>query len=322
MTNFCDKPVVVIAGATGYVGSHLAWKLASQGLPVRCLVRPEAKKTDTDFLASLGVDVIKASLAEPDTSRALTGARVAVHLIGSIAPSKGESLEELHVQNTKHFVEMCKMAGIGKIVMVSALGSGPRALSCYHRTKWQAEECVRQSGLEYIILRPSLIVGHLAGLRDSKLIRRYLDIIASGRLVPLVNGGINCLQPIFIKDLTEALHACIQSNSFGTFELGGANVVTMRQLIEELMRIKNAHKPIIGLPAIIANAIAICCEQVQQVPIISRDQIILASQDNICEHNALDTVFGIQPTSLQDALQTYQVAGLPKVELACTKENQ
>lgn len=317
MVSLSKPPVVVVDGATGYVGSHLVWRLASQGCAVRCLVRPEARKADVDFLGSLGVDVITASLAEPGlaTSNVFAGAHVAVHLIGSIAPSKGESLEGLHVQQTKHFVEMCKMTGIDKVVMVSALGSGPHSLSCYHRTKWQAEECVAESGLEYVILRPSLIVGRLVGHRDSKLIKRYLNIISSGRLVPLVNGGVNRLQPIFIKDLIEALSQCVKPDSSfsGTLELGGACVVTMRQLIEELMRVVDIQKPIVGLPSIIADVVAMCCEQFQRLPIISRDQVILASEDNICEHNALATVFGIQPTSLPDALETYLPQGNPGI---------
>lgn len=303
------KQAVVVDGATGYVGSHLVARLRQSGAVVRCLVRLSASQGDLDFLRSTGAEVVQADLGDtsPEAARAFAGASCLVHLIGSIAPVKGESLEYLHEELTAQMVEQCRANGVSRIVMVTALGTAPGASSLYHRTKWQAEEVVRSSGLDYVILRPSLIVGRTVGRRDSKLVKRLSEIIVRGRAVPLINGGINRLQPVFIGDLVEALASCIAGESppEGTLEIGGRDIVTMRELVEALMVVLAVHKPIVGLPGFVARGIAAACEALQPVPLLSRDQVIMANEDNVCQDNALVCVFGINPTPLSEALATY-----------------
>ena len=307
-----DYPGILIDGASGYVGSHLATKLSKIGQPIRCLVRPQAARADVDYLRSVGAQVVEGNLddAGPEVGRLFSGCETVVHLIGSIAPRRGESLNELHAEKTKTLIERCKRHNVEKVVMVTALGTGPNAPSQYHSSKWQAEELLSSSGLAYVILRPSLIIGHVYGLRDSKLVKRYTELILSRKMVPLINGGINRIQPIFIMDLVDVLTSCLQSNSRfeGTFELGGPDVVVMREFVQELMTVLGVSKPIVGLPPFLAQAIVWLCESVQDVPLLSRDQVIISSESNICQENALVSVFGITPTPMTDALKTYKAS--------------
>jgi NADH dehydrogenase len=304
-----EREPIVVDGATGYVGSHLAAKLCSDGHRVRCLVRAGADEGDVAFLKSLGAEVVIVDLSDSqaDAGRAFAGAKAAVHLIGSIAPRKGESLSYLHETLTGRLVEHCQRNGVTRIIMVTALGTGPDAASRYHQTKWQAEELVRSSGLEYVILRPSLIVGRQTGRRDSKLVRRYSEIIRTRGVVPLINGGINRIQPVCVGDLVQALAACLSSELAleSTVEIGGADVVTMREFVEALMVALAIRKPIIGLPGLLARAVAGICESLQPVPLLSSDQVTMAHEDNVCHENALVSVFGITPTPLAEALATY-----------------
>src|SRR6185369_16387947 len=108
---------------------------------------------------------------------ALTGCAVVVHLIGSIAPRKGERLEDLHGNQTRNLAQAAQAAGISKLVQVTALGTSENARNGYHATKWQAEQYVRNSKCKFVILRPSLIIGRQVGNRDSKLVTRYFDLI-------------------------------------------------------------------------------------------------------------------------------------------------
>src|SRR4030095_234493 len=128
-----EREPVVVDGATGYVGSHLVSKLVSDGHRVRCLVRPGADDADVAFLKSLGAEVVSTdfSCADGDVGRAFAGAKAAVHLIGSIAPRKGESLAYLHEKLTGRLVEHPQRNSVPRIVMVTALGTGPGAASRY-----------------------------------------------------------------------------------------------------------------------------------------------------------------------------------------------
>lgn len=300
---------VLVDGATGYVGTHLVSTLAHAGSAVRCLVRPGADPADLAVLRAAGGEVVAAELLEPGAAldRAFAGVGAAVHLIGSIAPRRGERLEALHGGQARAAIEACRRHGVGRLVMVTALGARAGAPSRYHATKWESEEALRQSGLAHVILRPSLIVGRIVGRRDSKLVRRYLDLIASRPMVVVVGDGTSRVQPIFVGDLAAAIARVLVSETWlgQTLELGGPEVVTMREFLDALMRGLGVRKPVLRLPIPLARAVALVCETVQAVPLLSRDQITIARGDNVCERNALPAL-GVMPTSLAAALATYR----------------
>jgi len=307
-------PLIAVDGATGYLGNHLVFRLRQSGATVRCIVHPGARKKDIDFLKSTGAQIAVASLSDAQAMpEALKGVNVAVHLIGSIAPPKGQCLEELHGTQTAGLVKSAKAAGVRKIVQVTALGTAADAESIYHKTKWQAEEHVRQSGLNWVILRPSLIVGKQVGNRNSKLVARYINLINSRSTVPVIGGGSNRLQPVFIGDLAQALERAINQSEFDNqmFEIGGDEILSMRQIVQKLMHTLGTNKKISGVSPLAAGVLARICETVQRVPTISRDQVKLSLRDNVCSNNALRTKFGIEPTSMDAALATYSTAEQP-----------
>lgn len=301
--------VIAIDGATGYLGNHLVAGLRGAGYQVKALVHPGARQKDLEFLRECGAQVVSVSLEKADSAlqNALSGCKVAVHLIGSIAPRKGERLEDLHGSQTRNLAESCKAAGVSKIVQVTTLGSSATATNSYQATKWQAEEFVRSSGCKFVILRPSLIIGKQAGNRDSKLVMRYFDLIRKRPAVPVIGGGTNRIQPVFIGDLVGALTRAICTSRFdsGVYEIGGGEVLTMRQFVEKLIALSGASKQIRTVPLFAAGIAAAFCESFQDVPLVTRDQIKLSSEDNICRDNALSKVFGVHPTSVDAALKTY-----------------
>jgi uncharacterized protein YbjT (DUF2867 family) len=300
---------IVIDGATGYVGTNLVWKLTKTGHQIRCIVRQGASDTDLQFLQRCGAQIVVTSLKDRDgAGKALEGASAAVHLIGTIAPKRGENLEDLHGGQTFNLIEACKDTRVPRIIMVTAVGTSPSAASMYHRTKAQSEQLLKDSGLQYAIVRPSLIVGRLAGKRESKLVSRYMGFIKSKRKsVPIIDGGTNRVQPLFIGDLVTSLQKIIDSPSWknSTIELGGPETVTMREFVERLMRVMEQEKDIKIVPVGLANFVASICEKFQDVPTISKDQVILSGVDNVCSENSIFALADGQPTSLDDALKTY-----------------
>ncbi|MBX9771784.1 MAG: NAD(P)H-binding protein [Candidatus Obscuribacterales bacterium] len=301
---------IVVDGATGYVGSHLVANLAESGFSVRCLVHKGAREKDIQFLKSLNAEVYIADLENDSQvlNEAFAGAETAVHLIGSIAPPKGQTMQNLHVNQTKQLVDLCRKNKIKKVVMVTALGSSSAASSNYHSTKWQAEEILRSSGLNHVIMRPSLIFGRQVGNRDSKLVARLIQAIESKPVVPLINGGVNLIQPIFIGDLIDALTVVIERDDLvnQTFELGGANVISMKQFVDMLMDTLAVKKPVVSLPTPVAAVLAACMEATTQVPLISRDQVRIAKNNNVCATNDLSVKLGIEPRHIKLGLNTYK----------------
>jgi nucleoside-diphosphate-sugar epimerase len=305
--------IILIDGATGYLGSHLTKHLQKNGMSVRCLVRQKANTDNIEFLESSGADVVYGDLHTDKTQLrdVFRGVDAAVHLIGSIAPKRHESFASLHVEATTDFAELCLKSGVKKVIMVTAIGVKAEATSDYLRTKWQAEEILRQSGLNCIFLRPSLLIGRTFGTRDSKLVRRLIDLIESRPIVPLIGGGKNMIQPLFIDDMVAVIKQCIQwqvddcGHLAPVFELGGPTVLSMKEFLQELMRSIGIEKPLVPVPLPAAAILAILSEMIQEVPIFSQDQLKLSMRDNICDSNALTEQFGITPTSIKDALKSY-----------------
>ncbi len=319
--------LVLVDGATGYVGSHITKTLRDLGIPVRCIVRPGANREDLAVLESTGAQIqegdfqaTSGAIASGQQDRLFSGVQAAIHTIGSVAPKRGESLQSLHAHQTKSFVELSLRNGVSKIIMISSLGTSQDGESEYHRTKWLAEQKVRQSGVAFVILRPALIIGRTFGRRNSKLVDRYLNLIRQNESVPLIAGGGNKVQPVFVGDVVSSVIKCLQTDPanssasklafqdiFGrSHDLAGPEVVTMREFVERLTSIvikqKRRFRSVSPLAAKIG---AFFCERLQEVPLISSDQIKLSLSDNTALNNDLLTTFGITPVSIDQALSTY-----------------
>jgi uncharacterized protein YbjT (DUF2867 family) len=154
-------------------------------------------------------------------------------------------------------------------------------------------------------------VGRTTGNRDSKLVKRYCDLIRTKKMVPLIGGGKNKIQPIFIDDLVAAIRKAIQMQAGGTgndahaFELAGPSSMTMSEFVGNLMKVIGIERKLTTIPTPLAKLIAMIAEKTQEVPIISQDQVILATTDNVCQNNHMETIFNIKPSHVNIALRSY-----------------
>ncbi len=320
---------VLVDGASGYLGNHVVAALLSRGLAVNALVRPQVAAADRDFLKNAGAQVFAADLSvfqpeQPTAQRrtleeAFAGVTHAVHLIGSIAPAKSEKFSQLHQEQSQAFASWCVRAQeksqFVKAAMVTALGADQSAASEYLRSKRESELALvaglGQAHISSSIFRPSLIVGRSVGRRDSKLVKRYRELARTRPFVPLINGGRNLVQPVFVCDLADAIVASLvagQGDQAGNqiFEIGGAQPLSMKEVVQALMTTLDIKKTFVDIPLPLALTAAKLMQRLQEVPLLSADQVRMTSFDNICRDNALVSLIGRAPTSLADALATYK----------------
>jgi uncharacterized protein YbjT (DUF2867 family) len=316
-----NQQVVVIDGASGYMGSHITAELRQLGYTVRCVVRLKSSEEDLRLLEKTGAEVYRANLGAPDSQevlkKAFTGAGCAIHTIGTVAPRRGETLSDLHIHQTASFVLTCERNKVGKMIMISSLGTRAGATANYHQTKWLAEEILRKQQIPYLILRPAFVVGKVFGRRNSKLVDRYLKLIKEKSVVPLIAGGGNLIQPIFISDLVKAVVEGVSRPASDpdvfsrTLDIAGPEQMTMRQFVERLaLEVVGQKRDFKTISPALANIAAVFCELAQDVPMVSADQVKLAQENNVCLDNALEAVFQIKPTDLHTALLTYKDQGL------------
>jgi nucleoside-diphosphate-sugar epimerase len=329
---------VVITGASGYLGQHLTAELCRRGAKVRAVVRQQSPPADIAMLKALGATIFAGQLgpiveggeggegreggAAAPLDQAFAGADCAVHLIGSVAPPKGgPGIDELHQSYTNYFAKACVRAGIKKAVLVTALGADEKSGSQYLAAKRRAEmafiECLAASKTACAVVRPSLIIGRQVGRRDSKLVERYRTILNTRPMVPLIGGGNNLLEPVFVGDLACAIAAILENENPGMgsgqiIEIGGPQRISMRQFVEALALSMAVSKPMFSLPFSLASLAAGVLGKMQDVPLLSADQVKLAAEDMTCSVNSLPQLLAPElPVVLSQALATYKVKAAP-----------
>jgi nucleoside-diphosphate-sugar epimerase len=256
---------VMLTGATGFVGGAVLTRLAERGDEVAALVRPDPER-DAGELADAGaVRIVDGDLARPDAlADAAGGAEVAVHLAAVRAADEDE-LEAVNADGTRAVVEACLAAGVPRLVVASSIavyGALHRASDWpadedapltgalpYARTKAEAERVVRlaarEDGLEYAILRPSVVYG-AGGPALSRLVAQTLR----HPLRPPRAGGT--VQPLHVDDMAEAilLAADAPRGLRATLNVAGSEHVTSRALVAAIRRARHDPAPPVTLPVL------------------------------------------------------------------------
>lgn len=228
---------------------------------------------------------------------AARGSEAVVHLVGIIRERRGSSFRQVHIEGTRTVVRACKEAGVARLVHMSALGARPRATSRYHRTKWEAEELVRRSGLAATIFRPSAIFGE--GNSFFPELRRLLK----WPVVPIIGSGMGLLQPIWIEDVVSCFVGALgDPATIGrTYELGGPETLGFEQLVEMVAEAERVERLKLHLPVAPARMAAALGRLLPNFP-LTADQLKMLLEDNVCDIGEMCEVFGVRPAFLRDHL--------------------
>lgn len=301
-----ESKQIALTGATGFVGRHVVSRLLSRGYRIHTLVRdPQKLATKDTHLKPVVGDLFDDHAIE----ELLRGCDAVVHLVGIIMekPAAGQTFQRVHVEATQRLLTAVKHAGIKRWIQMSALGSRPDAVSTYHRTKWQAEEAVRDSGLGWTIFRPSIIHGP-----DGEFMRMVKDFWTK-RFPPFVpyfgagvfgKNGAGRLQPIHVEDVATCFADAVDNPLAGgeTYPLGGPDVLTWPQLYTIVRNHLPSprRKQIVAVPVWYASLIA----GLPGVP-FNRDQVIMSQEDSTCGIEKAQEHFKIKFSPFEDTFTGY-----------------
>ncbi len=236
-----DQPLIVLTGATGYVGSRLLQELSREGLRVRCLAR---RPEEIAAASAPGVEVVKGDVLDPASlGQALTGADVAYYLIHSMGA--GECFEQKDRDAAGNFAAAARDAGVRRIIYLGGLGDSSTPLSPHLRSRQEVGEILRASGIPVIEFRASVVIG--AGSLSFEMIRALVErlpVMIAPRWVSLD------AQPIGIRDLLAYLRAALDlpGQASTIFEIGGADLVSYRGLMREYARQRGLRRLILPVP--------------------------------------------------------------------------
>lgn len=287
---------IFITGATGFIGGEIVLGLLGKGHQVRAMVRRPDRARG---LLPSDVELVKGDITKAEgIYDALLGSDAIIHLVGIIFEKGENSFEDVHYQGTINMVTAAKQAKVRRFLHMSALGTRPDAQSSYHRTKYRGEQCVIKSGLDYTIFRPSLVFGP----RD-KSINLFMKMIRLMPIFPIIGSGKGRTQPVCVSDVAKAFVSSIENrNTFGKiYELGGPEAVTYEELFDLIMEVIGMKRKKIHIPVQLIRPMAAIYELLQ-IPVISRDQLIMLEEDNTCDNSTAARDLEIRFQGLKDYL--------------------
>jgi uncharacterized protein YbjT (DUF2867 family) len=277
---------VLVTGGTGFVGTHVVHALRARDHEVRALVRDPGRAAR---LTAWGVELARGDVTDPATLRAAcTGVDTIVHLVSIIA-GKPADFERIMAQGTRDLVAAAQAEGVRRFVVASALGVSEQTKDAvpYFRAKWAMETAVKESGLDYVIFRPSFVFG-----KDGGALPTFIRLARYSPVTPVVGSGTLRLQPIWVEDVAEYFARAVDEPGVAnrTFEIGGPDAPTWNEFWDLLKRVLGAHRPSIHVPLSLMKLQAAVTERLPGAP-ITRDQLTMLNLgDNIVTSpDAVDT---------------------------------
>ncbi|HVE20750.1 MAG TPA: complex I NDUFA9 subunit family protein [Acidocella sp.] len=297
-----ERKVATVFGGAGFIGRYIVQHLAARDYVVRVAVR---NVPGASFLQTMGrtgqiVPLYAPLGAEGQMARAVEGAALVVNATGLLAESRKGDFDRVHVDGAGQVARLAAGAGARHLVHLSAIGADAASPSLYGRSKAAGEASVRAAFAPAAILRPSIVFG-----AEDSFFNRFAAMTLILPVLPIV-GGATKFQPVYVGDVARAALAAATPHAAGqTFELGGPDVRTFRQLIDYMLKILGRKRIVIDLPPRLAQFQA---QILQHLPgkLLTTDQIRMLERDNIVSPWAPGLAeLGIVPTPMDLIVPTY-----------------
>lgn len=301
---------IALTGSTGFIGAAVLLRLLRRGHEVCALVRdPDRAGRLTDHG---GVRIVVGHLGDDEALKRLVAeADAVVHLVGIIVEIGAQTFERTHVGGTSRLIAAARAAGVPRFVHMSALGARhDEGATAYHRTKAAGEELVRESGLSYAILRPSIVAGE-----GSAPLKMMTDMVRFAPFVPVIGDGRYRMQPVWLEDVAEAFAVAVERPDIqGSFDIAGPDALTWHEMLDLVERSLGVTRTRISVPLNVARFGAFAGLALPEIAPLTPDQLQMLLEGSTTDSTALETVFGVRPRRLADVIREmcapYAPAGL------------
>ncbi|ETX27695.1 complex I NDUFA9 subunit family protein [Roseivivax isoporae] len=317
--------LVTIYGGSGFVGRYIARRMAQEGWRVRVAVR---RPNDAIFVRPYGVvgqvEPVFCNIRDDASVRDVArGADAVVNCVGVLTEIGRNTFDAVQAEGAGRIARLAAEVGVPRMVHVSAIGADAESRSAYARTKAAGEEAVLRHMPGAVILRPSIVFGP-----EDAFFNRFAAMTKLGPVLPVVGAGTR-FQPVYVDDVARAAVAGILGTAApGIYELGGPDVNTFRELMQQMLRIVRRRKLILNVPFPVASLMGGAFGLLQKMsfglilPPLTRDQVANLKRDNVVSgtHPGFADL-GIEPVSLEAVLPDYLWRFRPSGQYSEIKES-
>ena len=262
---------IAITGGTGFIGRHLAQRLASEGVEVVLVAR-----SDREELNGRGMAFVASDLSDPAVLQAaFAGCDAVAHCAGINRELKNQTYQRVHIDGTSNVISAARGAGVKKVALMSFLRARPNCGSAYHESKWAAEELIRASGLDFTIIRASMVYGRGDHMLDH--LSHALHTFPLFAMVGLKEKGI---RPLAIEDLVDVMKAALVEGRLTkkTVAVAGSEELYLSEAVRRVARVTGTTIRMVRAPVWLHHVLALFWEATMKTPLVARAQVRILSE--------------------------------------------
>ena len=300
-------PLVTVFGGSGFIGRHVVRALAQRGYRVRAAVRNPNLALHLLPLGNVGqIQPVQANLRMRwSVDRAVEGADYVINLVGIMHESGRQTFNAVQDFGARAVAEAARAQG-AKLIHLSAIGADGESNSAYARTKAAGEKAVFDTLEDAIVFRPSIVFGP-----EDAFFNRFAAMARMSPVLPLIGGGHTKFQPVYVDDVAEAIARAVDGEAVGgrIYELGGPQVASFRELLEEVLAIVRRKRLLVAVPWWVAKLQGAVLGLLPNPP-LTTGQVELLKTDNVVSQGARDEGrtlegLGITPQATDAILPSY-----------------
>jgi uncharacterized protein YbjT (DUF2867 family) len=271
--------LVTVFGGSGFLGRSVVRALCKRDYRIRVAVRRPELAGHLQPLGKVGqIHAVQANLRYPaSVEAAMRDSHVAINLVGILTESGAQTFEAVQGVGAGAVAKAASAAG-ARTVHVSAIGADENSPSRYARAKAAGEKAVLAAAPSATIMRPSIVFGP-----EDQFTNRFASLARISPMLPLIGGGLTKLQPVYVGDVATAVADAVdgKAKAGATYELGGPEVLTMREIMEIILSTTERRRLLVSLPFGLAKLQALLLQFAPGPLKLTPDQVELLRVDNV-----------------------------------------
>jgi uncharacterized protein YbjT (DUF2867 family) len=300
--------LVTVFGGSGFLGRNVVRALAKRDFRIRVAVRRPELAGHLQPLGRVGqIHAVQANVRYPaSVEAAMRDSHVAINLVGILAAGGAQSFDAVQAKGAETVAKAAAAAG-ARMVHVSAIGADANSLSASAHSQAAGEQAVLAAVPSATILRPSVVFGP-----EDQFTNRFAALARMSPALPLIGGGATRMQPIYVGDVAAAVAEVVdgKAKQGATYELGGPEVLTMREIMEAICAITDRNRMLVPLPFGLARLNAFFLQFAPGMLKLTPDQVELLKSDNVVSDAAKASgltleALGIAPDSMEAIAPQY-----------------